>query len=115
MKKFVLTLLGSVLIGTSVNAQEAKCGSCKKQDKAQHKTEMMAQKLGLDEAQKAKVLELNKNFELKLQSASTLRRKIAVARASIRMKAVARKMRRSKVAAATRKTSRRKTVAAIRR
>ena len=69
MKKFVLTLLASVLIGTSVNAQEAKCGSCKKQDKAQHKTEMMAQKLGLDEAQKAKVLELNKNFELKLQSA----------------------------------------------
>ena len=58
-----------MLIGTSVNAQEAKCGSCKKQDKAQHKTEMMAQKLGLDEAQKAKVLELNKNFELKLQSA----------------------------------------------
>ena len=54
MKKFVLTLLASVLIGTSVNAQEAKCGSCKKQDKAQHKTEMMAQKLGLDEAQKAK-------------------------------------------------------------
>ena len=42
MKKFVLTLLASVLIGTSVNAQEAKCGSCKKQDKAQHKTEMMA-------------------------------------------------------------------------
>ena len=39
MKKFVLTLLASVLIGTSVNAQEAKCGSCKKQDKAQHKTE----------------------------------------------------------------------------
>lgn len=69
MKKFVLTLLASVLIGTRVNAQEAKCGSCKKQDKAQHKTEMMAQKLGLDEAQKAKVLELNKNFELKLQSA----------------------------------------------
>ena len=108
MKKFVLTLLASVLIGTSVNAQEAKCGSCKKQDKAQHKTEMMAQKLGLDEAQKAKVLELNKNFELKLQSAVCEGK-------HAEKKDCCGKGEHSKVAAATRKTSRRKTVAAIRR
>lgn len=71
MKKIVLTLLVTMSMSMAGNlfAQESKCNSCKKQDRSQQKTEMMTKKLGLDDAQKAKVLELNKKFESQLQSA----------------------------------------------
>lgn len=69
MKKLVLTLLVTMFMTGNLFAQETKCNSCKKQDKLQQKTEMMTKKLGLDETQKAKVLELNKKFESQLQSA----------------------------------------------
>ncbi len=70
MRKIVLTLLVAMFMVSNLFAQDAKCGSCKKQDRAQQKTEMMAQKLDLDDTQKAKLLELNKKFESQLQSAS---------------------------------------------
>ena len=69
MKKNVLAIIVVMFIGGQIFAQEAKCNHCKKQDRAQQKTEMMVKELGLDENQQAKVLELNKNFESKLQSA----------------------------------------------
>lgn len=69
MKKNVFIIMVVLFMGTQLYAQEANCKFCKKQDRVEQKTEIMAQKLGLDNEQKIKVLELNQKFDSQLQSA----------------------------------------------
>ena len=72
MRRLAMLLGGMMLISNIASAQESACSGCKngKGDRAQHRTEMMAKRLGLTDEQKAKVLVLNQKFEQQLAAAT---------------------------------------------
>ena len=64
MKKLLMTLAAMLLVANAAMAQDTKVNKQmpSKADMAKHRTEMMAKKYNLDDAQKAKLLELNTKY-----------------------------------------------------
>ena len=69
MKKMVLTIMAAFIMTNVAMSQENKVEGRKQMtetEMAEHRTERMAKKFGLNEEQKAKLLQLNKEFAGKM-------------------------------------------------